>query len=45
VRLCTTLSALEAANGILMFGWTTALLASTVPRVYLPQEADEHERT
>ena len=31
------LSTREAANGILMFGWTTALLASTVQRVYFPR--------
>jgi len=28
------LSALEAANGIMMFGWTTALLFAFVQRVY-----------
>jgi hypothetical protein len=28
------LSSLEAANGILMFGWTTALIVAAVQRVY-----------
>ena len=29
------LSSLEAANGIIMFGWTTALIVAVVHRVYL----------
>ena len=28
------LSSFEAANGIIMFGWTTALIVATVQRVY-----------
>ena len=38
-----TLSAIEAANGILMFGWTTALLASTVQKVYFSPETQQPE--
>ena len=30
------LSAIEAANGIIMFGWTTALLVAAVQRVCKP---------
>jgi len=37
------LSSFEAANGIIMFGWTTALIVAAVQRVYLTQPAaDEH---
>lgn len=35
------LSSLEAANGILMFGWTTALLAAAVQRVYFPRSGSK----
>ena len=30
------LSAFEAANGIIMFGWTTAVVIAVVQRVYFP---------
>lgn len=30
------LSAFEAANGIIMFGWTTAVIVAAVQRVYFP---------
>ena len=33
------LSALEAANGIIMFGWTTALIVAAVQRVYFTRPA------
>jgi hypothetical protein len=36
------LSAFQAANGIIMFGWTTAMIVAAVQRVFLhrkPQEA------
>ncbi|MHC4589913.1 MAG: hypothetical protein ACYTAQ_11405 [Planctomycetota bacterium] len=36
------LSSFEAANGIIMFGWTTALIVAVVQRVYLtPPAANE----
>jgi hypothetical protein len=34
------LASLEAVNGILMFGWSTAVVIYTVQRVYSRQEAD-----
>jgi ion channel len=34
------LSSFEAANGTMMFGWTTALIAATVHRVYFPPTTD-----
>ncbi len=34
------LSALEAANGIIMFGWTTALIVAGVHRVYSKETHD-----
>jgi hypothetical protein len=30
------LSAIQAANGIIMFGWTTAIIVAGVTRVYFP---------
>jgi voltage-gated potassium channel Kch len=33
------LSSFEAANGIIMFGWTTALIVAVVQRVYLTPPA------
>jgi voltage-gated potassium channel Kch len=36
------LSALEAANGIIMFGWTTALIFAAVQVVYLSRESSPH---
>ena len=33
------LSSLEAANGIIMFGWTTALIVAVVQRVYVRHQA------
>ena len=34
------LSAFEAANGIIMFGWTTAVVYAVVQRVYFHDKAD-----
>ena len=34
------LSAFEAANGIIMFGWTTALIVAAVHRFYVSAERD-----
>ena len=34
------LSAFEAANGIIMFGWTTALVFAVVQRIYFNEKAD-----
>jgi voltage-gated potassium channel Kch len=34
------LSALEAANGIIMFGWTTAIVLYAVQRVYVSKNQD-----
>jgi hypothetical protein len=34
------LSSLEAINGIIMFGWSTAIVIAAVQRVYLRQDAD-----
>ena len=34
------LSSIEAVNGILMFGWSTAVVIYAVQRVYSRQEAD-----
>jgi hypothetical protein len=38
------LSSFEAVNGILMFGWSTAVVIYTVQRVYSRREADRHDR-
>jgi len=38
------LSAIEAGNGILMFGWTTALLSGAVHRVYLEKAVEDREQ-
>jgi hypothetical protein len=38
------LSSLEAVNGILMFGWSTAVVIYAVQRVYSRREADRHDR-
>lgn len=38
------LSALEAINGIMMFGWSTAVVIAAVQRVYFSQAADLHDR-
>jgi hypothetical protein len=40
------LSSLEAANGIIMFGWTTALIVAVVQRVYAnrPSIGNRNER-
>ncbi len=35
------LSAFEAANGIIMFGWTTALVFAVVQRTYFTEKVDE----
>ena len=34
------LASFEAANGIIMFGWTTAVVVAVVQRVYLKARAD-----
>ena len=34
------LSSLEAINGIIMFGWSTAIVIAAVQRVYFHQDAD-----
>jgi hypothetical protein len=34
------LSSFEAVNGIIMFGWSTAIVIAAVQRVYSRQEAD-----
>lgn len=34
------LSSLEAINGIIMFGWSTAIVIAAVQRVYLRQDSD-----
>jgi hypothetical protein len=38
------LSSFEAANGIIMFGWTTALIVAAVHRVYISQPATGEQR-
>lgn len=38
------LSAFEAANGIMMFGWTTALIVAAVQRVYAGQPTTGEQR-
>jgi len=37
------LAAFEAANGIMMFGWTTAVIVAVVQRVYAPPGAADSE--
>jgi voltage-gated potassium channel Kch len=37
------LSAIEAANGIIMFGWTTALIVAAVTHVYSPRIQEKHD--
>ena len=32
------LSSFEAANGIIMFGWTTAIILAAVQRIYFPAQ-------
>ncbi|SDK28862.1 potassium channel family protein [Microbulbifer yueqingensis] len=34
------LSSLQAANGIIIFGWTTAIVIAVVQRLYLPGASD-----
>jgi voltage-gated potassium channel Kch len=36
------LASFEAANGIIMFGWTTALVIAVVQRVYFSAQAGNH---
>ena len=38
------LSAFQAANGIIMFGWTTALIVAAVQRIYFPGPARDSDR-
>jgi voltage-gated potassium channel Kch len=38
------LASIEAVNGIIMFGWSTAILIAAVERVYYRREADGHDR-
>jgi len=35
------LSAFQAANGVILFGWTTALIVAVVQRVYVRRSASE----
>jgi hypothetical protein len=37
------LSSFEAANGILMFGWSTAIVIAAVQRVYFSEIRESHE--
>jgi hypothetical protein len=37
------LASIEAVNGIIMFGWSTAILIAAVERVYYRREADGHD--
>jgi voltage-gated potassium channel Kch len=37
------LAAIEAANGIIMFGWTTALIVAAVTHIYLPRIQEKHD--
>jgi len=39
------LSSFEAANGIIMFGWTTALIVAAVQRVYLVKRSTGESRS
>ena len=34
------LSSFEAANGIIMFGWTTAIVIAAVQRIYFKEKSD-----
>jgi hypothetical protein len=36
------LASFEAANGIIMFGWTTAIVVAVVQRIYLSDEPERH---
>ena len=36
------LASFEAANGIIMFGWTTAIVIAVVQRVYFAGKAESH---
>jgi voltage-gated potassium channel Kch len=38
-----TLGAFQAANGILMFGWTTAIIVAVANRVFVQRRADEDD--
>ena len=40
VRGWRVLGAFEAANGVIMFGWTTALIVSVVQRMYFRDSPD-----
>ncbi len=40
------LAAFEAANGIIMFGWTTAIIVAAVQRIFLRESvAEPREQT
>ena len=38
------LASSEAVNGIIMFGWTTAIVIAAVQRIYLSEETERHRR-
>lgn len=38
------LASSEAVNGIIMFGWTTAIVIAAVQRIYLSEEPERHRR-
>jgi len=38
------LASAEAGNGIIMFGWTTAIVIASVQRIYLNEETERHRR-
>lgn len=37
------LASFEAANGIIMFGWTTAILMAAIRHVYFSKEPERHD--
>jgi len=39
------LASFEAANGIIMFGWTTAIVVAVVQRIYFGEESERHRRS
>jgi hypothetical protein len=38
------LASFEAANGIIMFGWTTAIIITAVQRIYFSKESGPHRQ-
>jgi len=39
------LSSFEAANGIIMFGWTTAIVIAAVQHIYFSEKQEDHHQT